>query len=154
MIHAFKIFVSQKGFLLMYSPEEILSLVTPTLQSQPVRQSVADGACPWYIMPCICPFTLRKPTAVAIVPEKLVNASKRKTFSAACTKWSKPAWHLPTFLDCCAIQTSSLLKPPLVFQDPQLRTVLYYCFYGTTILLVYSLSPCHRNYAEIPRLDR
>lgn len=35
---------------------------------------------------------------------KLVNASKRKTFSAASIKWSKPAWHLLTFLDCCASQ--------------------------------------------------
>lgn len=90
-IHVFKIFVNQKGFffgggcfvlffLAVYGPEKILSLATPTLQSQPMRQSVADGACPWYFVSYICPFTLRRPTAVAIVPEKLVNASRRKTF--------------------------------------------------------------------------
>lgn len=45
-----------------------------------------------------------KSTAVAIVPEKLVNASKRKTFSAASIKWSKRAWHLLTFLDSSANQ--------------------------------------------------
>ena len=57
-IHVFKIFVNQKGFffggggwfvlgfLAVCGPEKILSLATPTLQSQPMRQSVADGACP------------------------------------------------------------------------------------------------------------
>lgn len=58
-IHVFKIFVHQKGFfffggvgvvllcfLAVYGPEKILSLATPTLQFQPMRQSVADGACP------------------------------------------------------------------------------------------------------------
>ena len=34
------------GFLAVCGPEKILSLATPTLQSQPMRQSVADGACP------------------------------------------------------------------------------------------------------------
>lgn len=57
-IHIFKVIVNQKipgvvGMcvyvcvcLPVYGPEKILCLGTPTLQFQPVRQSVADGACP------------------------------------------------------------------------------------------------------------
>ena len=135
----------------MYGPEKFLSLATPTLQAQPVRQSVADGACPWYFMSYICPFTLRKPTAVAIVPEKLVNASKRKTFSAASIKGSKPAWHLLTFPDYCARQTSSVSKPPLVFQDPQLRTVHSDCFYGTAHCLSLWSGGSYENSKRFPR---
>lgn len=82
-IHIFKILVSQKGFLPVCGLEKILSLANPTFESQPVRQSVADGPCPWYFMAYICQFTLRKPTAVAVTPKKLINASKWKTFSAA-----------------------------------------------------------------------
>lgn len=79
-----------------------LSLWDGLLQMVPV---------PDYFMSCICPFTLRKPTAVAIVPEKLVNASNRKTFSPASIEWSKLAWHLLASLDYCASQAGSVLKP-------------------------------------------
>lgn len=115
-IHFFDIFVSQKVFFASVWPWEKSCLLLllhcgPSLRAY----SVADGACPWYFVSYICPFTLRKPTAQAIVPEKLVNASKRKIFSEASTKGNKSAWHLLTFLDSFASQTSSVWTLRLVY---------------------------------------
>lgn len=109
-----------------------LSLWDGLLQMVPV---------PDYFMSCICPFTLRKPTAVAIVPEKLVNASNRKTFSAASIEWSKLAWHLLASLDYCASQAGSVLKPSLWSASIHTWTPQHSdCFLETMMLLVYVLS--------------
>lgn len=140
-------------FFPVYGPEKILSLATPTLQSQPMRKSAADGACPWYFVSHICPFTLGKPTALAIVPEKLVHASKRKASSEASTEWSKPAWHLLTSLDCCASQTSSVLKLPLVFPRPTVEHCALWLHLWDHMLLPERLSPrsgSSGNYTRFP----
>lgn len=72
----------------------------------------------------------QKAHSCAIVPEKLVNAFKRKTFSAASIKWSKPAWHLLTFLDLCKwnkfILKVSFSLPRFTTEDCAL------CLRGTT----------------------
>lgn len=118
-IHILKIFVTQKvlwGFfcqcmaLRKFCPLLLLHCSTNLWVNQLQMVPVPDISCLTYV------HSHSKPTALAVVPEKLVNASKRKTFSATSVKWSKPARRLLTFLDCCAVQTSSALKPPLVFK--------------------------------------
>ena len=127
-IHVFKICVNQKGFfffgggecfvlgfLAVCGPEKILSLATPTLQSQPM-------SCRWCLSLVFhvlhmsihtqkahsCSYCTRKPGKCFQAEDLLSSFHQRKQASLALTG----------FLDCCASETGSVLKPPLVFPDP------------------------------------
>lgn len=98
--------------------------------------SVADGACPWYFMSYICPFTLRKPTAIAIVPEKL-KICKCIHMEDLFSSFHQMKQIGLAFADCWTVLQTKLvqvLKPPLVFQDSQLRTVHWLLLWTTCCL--------------------
>ena len=145
-IHVFKIFVNQKGFFFgggMFC-FGFFGSVWPWENSVPCYSHIAIPAyetisCRWCLSLIFhvlhmsihtrkahsCSYCTRKTGKCFQTEDLLSSFHQRKQTSLAFTD----------FLDCCASQTSSVLKPPLVFQDPQLRTAHCGCFYGTTCCL-------------------
>lgn len=144
-IHILMIFVSQRCWVLCVCVFLFFASVWSWENSVPYYSYIAvptcgKMSCRWCLSLVFhvlhMSIHIQKAHSSSCCTRKTGKCFQMETFSGASIKWSKAAWHLLTFLDCCTGQTSSVLKPPLVFQDSQLRTVHSDCFYWSTCHLV------------------